>query len=124
MEIDFDKIEYGDSHGNPNSFFQNIYYDKRYIGRTYNKFTLFDHKEITYIYFPATPWLEKNQIEELKNNGCSLDENAEVLNPENYPWHKKITNDEEGAIRWFGEMIEKIKLDIDFHYPKETGYLI
>lgn len=31
MDIDFNKIEFGEGHGNLFNFFKNIYYEKRYI---------------------------------------------------------------------------------------------
>ena len=55
MKIDFDKITYGDGHGNPFNHFKNIYYDGRYIGRTFVKSSFLTYDEKTVIYFSGSP---------------------------------------------------------------------
>lgn len=120
MEIDFSKVEFGDGHGNLCNFFKNIYYEKRYIGRTYDKSTFLKQDERTYIYFPGKPFLKKNQEKILIEEGCFLDDTAEC-EEKFYPYAKKFENNEDEAIAWWGKMIEKIGLDLDEHYPKEKN---
>lgn len=118
MDIDFNKIEFGEGHGNLFNFFKNIYYENRYIGRTYYNSSFLESKEKTIIYFCGKPWLTKKQIEILESNGCTVDDTAEC-NETDYPYMKVFMDDEEGAIKWWGEMIDKLEMDIDYYYPAE-----
>lgn len=116
MKIDFSKVEFGEAHGSLYNFFKNIYYENRYIGRTFDRSTFLETREKTVIYFSGKPWLTEKQIEILENEGCTLDDTAECKEVD-YPYKKEFTNYEDGAIIWWGEMIDKLEMDIEFHYP-------
>jgi hypothetical protein len=116
MKIDFDKIEFGEGHGTLYNFFKNIYFEKRYIGRTYNRAKGLDDIETTYIYFPGSIYLNEEQINILKSHGAFLDDTAECEEIY-YPWTLKFENDEDKAINFFGEMIDKLSLNLDEFYP-------
>ena len=122
MEIDMNKVEYGDAHGSLYNFFKNIYYDKRYVGRTYDRSTFLEEKEKTVIIFCGKPWLTEKQIKILEQSGCVLDDTAEC-DEKDYPYIKEFLNDEEGALKWFGEMIDKLEMDFEYFYPQEEKFI-
>lgn len=116
MKIDFDKITYGDGHGNPFNHFKNIYYDGRYIGRNFVKSSFLTYNEKTVIYFSGSPWLTSEQVALLESSGCVKDDSAECKESD-YPWMKSFDNNETAAILWWGAMIDALGLDLDYHYP-------
>ena len=112
MQINENLIEYGEGQGNPFHYFKNVYYDKRFIGRTFYNADFLQWNEITEIYFPYDLTMD-NRIK----YGIQIDNEREC----NMVF-KAFANEIE-AVKEALNICKEIGLDFNHEYPK-SKYLI
>lgn len=110
MENLDEKLTYSKSYGNPNHFFENLYYENRWFARHYVSANLLEMHERTEVYIP-----DNIEINILNQYGITIDKNRGDCNA-----IYKICKDEEEAVEFWLKFIKEQNLDIDEEYPKKS----